>query len=236
MAETASLRRYTPEEDNLILNTWYNKEGRRDLAKKLDRPLGGLAYRFYQLLKERNIQPKEYRRLAKQGRLEEVLNKPVSSQQEAGRCSEETDSAENEDLLEALKYFPARARKIELELELIKKQVNQLREEKYTGLPEFLQSFKKYDELKQENIRLKDHVEHLTREKEVLQAELASERQRLEAERKELREVYDDLEAIFSEFMRLSSVDKIRVLGDFASRLEVTVDKFGNVVKLKRSL
>lgn len=227
MSETATLRRYTEEEDNLILQNWFDKNQREALAEKLDRPLGGLAYRFYQLLKERNLDPKEYRRLAKQGQLKKILASEASQKEEDGL---------QDDLLEALKYFPDRARKLERELELIKAELAGLREERAIGLPEFLGNFKKMDELRQENLRLKDRLTQLEAEKEALLEQVKVEQKSLEEERKELRQVYDDLEAIFSEFMRLSSVDKIRVLGDFASRLEVTVDKFGNVVKLKRSV
>jgi len=232
LSETATLRRYTEEEDNLILQSWYDKNQREALAQKLDRPLGGLAYRFYQLLKERNLDPKEYRRLAKQGRLQNILASEPSPQEETPGVQ----AAPQDDLLEALKYFPDQARKLERELELIKAELAQIREERVGGLPEFLNSFKKIDELRQENLRLKDRLAELEAERETLLAQVKSKEQALEEERKELRQVYDDLEAIFSEFMRLSSVDKIRVLGDFAARLEVTVDKFGNVVKLRRSV
>ena len=217
MSETATLRRYTEEEDNLILHYWHDKNRRPELAEKLERPLGGLAYRFYQLLKERDLAPKEYRRLMRQGKVGEVLTTTPTSVAEPPLKKR---SSEPDDLLEALKYFPNRAQALEEELAQIKQDLAQLKQERQTTGPQFFN---------EENQRLQAMVEEL-------QGQLDSERQRLEKERQELREVYDDLEAVFSEFMRLSSVDKIRVLGDFASRLEVTVDKFGNVVNLGRSL
>ncbi len=216
MSETATLRRYTEEEDNLILQYWHDKNRRPELAEKLDRPLGGLAYRFYQLLRDRDLAPKEYRKLMRQGKVGEVLTTPnLVAEPPLKKRSSEPD-----DLLEALKYFPNRAQALEEELAQIKQDLAQLKQERQTTGPQFFN---------EKNQRLQAQVQEL-------QAQLDSERQRLEEERQELREVYDDLEAVFSEFMRLSSVDKIRVLGDFASKLEVTVDKFGNVVNLRRSL
>ncbi|MDI3280155.1 MAG: hypothetical protein QJR13_02130, partial [Bacillota bacterium] len=89
------LRRYTAEEDQLILEWWHDKKVRPQLAERLHRPLGGLAYRFYQILKARGIEPSEYRRemralkRSQQGSVQEVLLRLESKGKSRGKKAEE---------------------------------------------------------------------------------------------------------------------------------------------------
>jgi len=65
-----SNRMYTPEEDQEILDYWWDRSARADLCRRLGRTQAAVAQRFYAIVKARNIDPKKYRqekrRLAKE--------------------------------------------------------------------------------------------------------------------------------------------------------------------------
>ena len=86
---------------------------------------------------------------------------------------------------------------------------------------------KKEDKLLEEIQRLVDEKEHfrLLREKDL---------ERIAQREEELNGVYEMLNQMLSNFMRLESVSKLASLGDFMHSLEITVDQFGNVMKHKR--
>lgn len=319
------LRRYSEEEDDLILEMWHDKRLRPELSQKLNRPLGGLAYRFYQILKERGMDPSQYRRemraqkLGRSGRppkpspkvegasltsfwnarldinlwkwrrsgedwqtiagkipgatpasCEErynFLSRRNRNQSYAGsesgasegsgaaadlagaaeaidveRLSEEhgirpkTSAKTDQDILTALKYFPDRAAELEARMQHLEGELKSVREQNGIRLGDLISSLARVDEVLSQRDRLADEVEALHRQNEELEAQLAEELRKIEVERQELQQVYNDLDTMLSDFMRLSSVDKLRVLGDFAGRLEVTVDKFGNVVRTRRRI
>lgn len=319
------LRRYSEEEDDLILEMWYDKRLRPGLSQKLNRPLGGLAYRFYQILKERGMDPSQYRRemraqkLGRRGRPPKLSPKvegasltsfwnarldinlwkwrrsgedwetiagkipcatPASceerynflshrnrNQRYAGSGSEvsegsgaaantagaadaidverlpkepgirpKTSTKTDQDILTALKYFPDRAAELETRMQHLEGELKSVRERNGIQLGDLISSLAHVDEVLSQRDRLAGEVEALHRQNEELEGQLAEELRKIEVERQELQQVYNDLDTMLSDFMRLSSVDKLRVLGDFAGRLEVTVDKFGNVVRTRRRI
>ncbi|MDI3281196.1 MAG: hypothetical protein QJR13_07505, partial [Bacillota bacterium] len=139
-----------------------------------------------------------------------------------------------EDILDVLKDFPEQARKLEERLRVVEDDLKTLKERHRIQLEDLVAGLTKLSQVVAERDRLHQQLEDTRRELEQLREERAKEHQQLEAERQELRAVYDDLNTVLGEFMQLSSMDKLRVLGDFAARLEVTVDRFGNVVRTRR--
>ena len=55
------LRRYTPEEDSLILRDWWDPEKREGIMDSLERTKGSIDFRYYSLLKEYGIDPGDHR-------------------------------------------------------------------------------------------------------------------------------------------------------------------------------
>ncbi|NLV91436.1 MAG: DUF342 domain-containing protein [Firmicutes bacterium] len=55
-------RMYTAEEDQEILDHWWDRSARPDLCRRLGRTKAALAQRFYAIIKEKGISPEEYRR------------------------------------------------------------------------------------------------------------------------------------------------------------------------------
>ncbi|MGE5576788.1 MAG: hypothetical protein ACM3TT_06270 [Syntrophothermus sp.] len=318
VSRTAVLRRYSEEEDNLILEMWYDKRLRPELSQRLQRPLGGLAYRFYQILKERGMDPSQYRREMKSqkaghrgrpSKFSPKVERPkiegpsfwnarldinlwkwrrsgedweaiaakipgatptscqeryellVSRNQGQGLAEERMvisgvqediagsgatakgleapqrlSARSDQDILTALKYFPDRAAELENRMQQLETELKTLREQNGIRLSDLIASLMRVDDLLNQRDRLAGEMEGLRRENERLKAQLTEELRKIETERQELQQVYHDLDTMLSDFMRLSSVDKLRVLGDFAGRLEITVDKFGNVVRTRRRI
>jgi hypothetical protein len=53
----------------------------------------------------------------------------------------------------------------------------------------------------------------------------------MKAREEELDDLYTQLEVTLHQFMNLSSIDKLKVLGDFTIKIETVVDRFGNIVR-----
>ncbi len=54
-------RMYTAEEDQEILEHWWDKKARPDLCHRLGRTKAAVAQRFYAIIRDRGIDPKQYR-------------------------------------------------------------------------------------------------------------------------------------------------------------------------------
>ncbi len=88
-------------------------------------------------------------------------------------------------------------------------------------------------DLKRED-KLMEEIQRLVSENDSVRLMMEKEHDRLKKREQELAEVYNILETMLGDFMRLESVSKLASLGDFMHRLEITVDQFGNVLKSKR--
>ena len=82
--------------------------------------------------------------------------------------------------------------------------------------------------------KLVEEIQRLMDDNESIQRSADKEKDRLKKREDELAEVYQILNTLLSEFMRLESVSKLASLGDFMHRLEITVDQFGNVMRSRR--
>ncbi|MBE3575339.1 MAG: hypothetical protein IMW99_07840 [Firmicutes bacterium] len=266
------LRRYTPEEDAQILAAWHDPAKRGELARRLGRPVAGLAYRFYQILRERNMDPSQYRREMRArfgwhrrlrrapaaapetreatGQVQVGLSTPAAAPAtptsgsmeialpgvaaDHGLPAGSRRSFQQDELFDALREFPRRADALERQIVALTERVRSLEEGKGLTWQSLITSLTELQNQTQERQQMATALEELRLENRRLSEKLEEERRRMAAERDEMARVYQDLEAVLHEFMHLSSVDKLRVLGDFATKLEVTVDRFGSVVRTRR--
>ncbi len=88
-------------------------------------------------------------------------------------------------------------------------------------------------DLKRED-NLLEEIQRLMDDNESIRNMMEKDKERLKKRETELNDVYQILESMLSDFMRLESVSKLASLGDFMHRLEITVDQFGNVMKSRR--
>jgi len=82
--------------------------------------------------------------------------------------------------------------------------------------------------------KLMEEIQRLLDDNEKIRHVMEKDKDRLKKREDELGEVYQILNNLLSDFMRLESVSKLASLGDFMHRLEITVDQFGNVMKSRR--
>ncbi|NLS45001.1 MAG: hypothetical protein GX969_04605, partial [Firmicutes bacterium] len=69
------------------------------------------------------------------------------------------------------------------------------------------------------------------REIERIRNDIEKRIEQMKTREEELDDLYKQLEVTFQHFMNLSSLDKLRVLGDFTIKIETVVDKFGNIIR-----
>lgn len=77
-----SLQRYTPEEDQRILDEWWQPQLRPALLQELGRSKAAIAQRYYFLLRALRMSPEEFRRAKQQGRVVRAPNLQPSSSEE----------------------------------------------------------------------------------------------------------------------------------------------------------
>lgn len=78
-----SLQRYTAEEDQRILDEWWQPQLRPALLQELGRSKAAIAQRYYFLLRALRMSPEEFRRAKQQGRVVRAPNLQPSSPEEA---------------------------------------------------------------------------------------------------------------------------------------------------------
>lgn len=331
--------RYTDAENQLIFDSWWNPEKRRELAEKLGRDMSALRSQFSRLLKERGVSNREYYRtqsaqsphdntasICKRNRelkstdqiifdtfckhqalgnprtkaCEELMQKlgdtyTVAALKlrfyrmvnkfkyrdedllkfgkkllaEASGASEPMDDAELSTPLDRLctisetgiiavsesklpvasptdhipvplsdegtSFFyqisslPETIRG--LEERLVRLEDQQRRQLDLRGFIEHLLAVER--DIKRED-KLVEEIQRLLDDNETIRRMMEKEKDRLKKREDELSEVYQILNTLLSDFMRLESVSKLASLGDFMHRLEITVDQFGNVMRSRR--
>lgn len=310
------IRHYTEDEDKLIFNTFWNIAERQNLARRLERPMRGITYRFYHILKSKGMTPEDYiaqkgvSKLAADGTLmmplprrgrprkhfrwddaadirlwrlsrssgdikeiarqlgcpsEEICRQRLSyleaknaaeiatlkltSTPSASSIAAEPDT-DSEDLSESsLDNFPEnhlesrrdmaeRIKGLEERVWKLDAVINTTPPQPQEGLDgnSFLAAFAQLVHSAQEADSLRAANSEIEADRRRLLETLETERAAMRREREEMSSVYADLEGVLHTFMNLSSIDKLRVLGDFSTRLEATVDRFGNVVNTRMTL
>ncbi len=318
--------RYTEAENQLIYDSWWNPQKRRELAKTLGRDMNALRSQFSRLLKEKGLSNQDYYKmmssqsthdntvaLCKRNReiktsdqvifdtfcrhqalgnprtkaCEELMQRlggsftpaalklrfyrmvnklkyqdhdllqigkkllaegnrniiPVEDHDtlnivteipivnKADPSTDQTDNAQpgNTSFFYQISSLPDIVQKIEERLAKLEDQ--QRRQLDLRGFIEHLLAVER--DLKRED-KLLEEIQHLMDDNEVMKNLMAKEKERLKKRETELNEVYQILETLLSDFMRLESVSKLASMGDFMHRLEITVDQFGNVMKSRR--
>lgn len=238
-----TIKRYTKEEDDLIFETFWSSAQREETARRLNRPLRGITYRFYQLLRLRGMTPQEYlmqkdpetaahlrvprgrpRGTRRELKQESFVHKPVRMQ------------SSDSDLLSELAKFPESVKRFEDRLSALEEEVAEIRKRNGINLRDLIAGLQAIDTESANRHELYNRISVLEEENDKLRSEVSEEKSNLIRERDELKKVYNDLEGVLHTFMNLSSVDKLRVLGDFSTQLVTTVDRFGNVVGMKTIL
>jgi hypothetical protein len=79
--------------------------------------------------------------------------------------------------------------------------------------------------------QLLEELAQKEREIERMQSDMQKKTERMKAREEELDDLYRQLEVTLHQFMNLSSIDKLKVLGDFTIKIETVVDRFGNIVR-----
>jgi len=118
-----------------------------------------------------------------------------------------------------------------LEERLVRLEEQQRRQLDLRGFIEHLLAVER--DIKRED-KLMEEIQRLMDDNETVRRMMEKEKDRLKKREDELGEVYQILNTLLSDFMRLESVSKLASLGDFMHRLEITVDQFGNVMRSRR--
>ena len=331
--------RYTDEENQLLYDSWWNPEKRRELAAKLNRDMSALRSQFSRLLKERGMSNRDYYRImsaqspddngstfGKRSRelksTDQIIFDTFCKHQALGNprtkaCDELMQKLgstytvaalklrfyrmvnkfkyKDEDLLKFGKKLLAEASSA---YESIDNETNspardtvctisqtgiipvtepklpveavadhspaQLGDEgtsffyQISSLPETIRNLEarlgRLEEQQRRQLDLRGFIEHLLAverdikredklmeeiqrlmdDNETVRRMMEKEKDRLKKREDELGEVYQILNTLLSDFMRLESVSKLASLGDFMRRLEITVDQFGNVMRSRR--
>jgi hypothetical protein len=331
--------RYTDEENQLLFDSWWNPEMRRELAEKLGRDMSALRSQFSRLLKERGMSNREYYRimsahspddnaapLYKRSRelkkTDQIIFDTFCKHQALGNprtkaCQELMQKLgdsytvaalklrfyrmvnkfkyKDEDLLQFGKKLLAEASGASqsmddsgdldphdtlctvtvngiipvsksdltvtspvvqppanlsddgtsffyqisslpetirnLEERLARLEDQQRRQLDLRGFIEHLLAVER--DIKRED-KLMEEVQKLMDDNENIRRIMEKEKDRLKKREDELGEVYQIMNTLLSDFMRLESVSKLASLGDFMHRLEITVDQFGNVMRSRR--
>jgi hypothetical protein len=331
--------RYTEAENQLIFDSWWNPEKRRELAEKLGRDMSALRSQFSRLLKERGMSNREYYHtksvqsahdngapLSKRSRelktTDQVIFDTFCKHQALGNprtkaCEELIQKLgdtytvaalklrfyrmvnkfkyRDEDLLKIGKKLlaetsgisePEEAPELSAPLDTLctisetgiipvtesKLSVTnpadhgpvQLTDDgtsffyQISSLPETIRNLEerlaRLEEQQRRQLDLRGFIEHLLAverdikredklveeiqrlmdDNEAIRRMMEKEKDRLKKREDELSEVYQILNTLLSDFMRLESVSKLASLGDFMHRLEITVDQFGNVMRSRR--
>jgi dGTP triphosphohydrolase len=212
------LKRFSEEEDQILLEGWYDPKKRPSIIEELGRTKGSLNFRYYQLLKSNKLDPTLYK---SQKNLEEHSLKNTNSSQT--------------ELLPGVTQV-VYGEHVDKKLEQLEKQVNDLQKEIpdrdtrfVTWLENILYMYKQNDTvismsiLMQENIALKKKLEDAESKLSDLQQQFISEKSQHER-------IYQEIDFWLGQFLRLSSVDKVTSLADFVPRLKTIVDKYGVVL------
>lgn len=93
--ERAARKPYRPEDDQLILENWWDRSTRKKIAKKLGRSESAVNQRLYHLLKQKGIDPDDYR--------EKMRQRGLSQTEEIQEASETTTKQIADQIIKLIK-------------------------------------------------------------------------------------------------------------------------------------
>ena len=160
--------------------------------------------------------------------------KPVLEPVVPGEVASPIEEQEPESFLDALRQFPQQAGQlthrmdaVENDVQYVKGNLQFVLESLAQGLhnvAQYLtgqgQDFCAFEAIKQENQTLRNEITEL--------------KQRMEREKKELRQVYNELEFWLSEFMEMRKIEKVANLGELIPKLKYSYDRFGVLLQIER--
>ncbi len=238
------------EIDLLILETFCRHQAlgnsRTQACEELQNKLGSdftpaaLKLRFYRLVKtlqysEADLLKKGRELLNKSESISTLTDKPDENDDKMMKAPETKSSSgfqtkgEDQSFFYQISSLPETVRSIGERLSSIEEQ--QRHQLDLRGFIEHLLAVER--DLKRED-KLMEEIQRLISENDSARLMMEKEHERLKKREQELAEVYNILETMLGDFMRMESVSKLASLGDFMHRLEITVDQFGNVLKSKR--
>jgi exonuclease VII large subunit len=218
---------FTEYEDGLLLKVLERRPGERKqeierLANLFQVPYLTLRHRFYTVIKRRA----EAQDVAKERTpqpVEKVTIKPddtrVPTRRTLSDTIPDTKSGLQQDPMEEILTLPARVERME-------KRLYGMLDLK--GFVDRLIDIQRQLEREQQ---LLEELAQKEREIERMQSDMQKKTERMKAREEELDDLYTQLEVTLHQFMNLSSIDKLKVLGDFTIKIETVVDRFGNIVR-----
>lgn len=203
------LRRFKREEDVRILEAYHKSRGERrnflrGLAEEFGRPFSSIEKRYYYLMAK--------------GRGRTSVERMTVS---LTRTTPMKTSFTEDELTAEWLTLPERVKNLEGRL---------------AGMIDFKEFIERLAEMHNSFEReqaLLAEISEKDREIARMKEDFSRAVERLRQREEELDEIHSILENTLSQWMKLSAVDKIKVLGDFAVKLENTVAKLGSVVRRK---
>ncbi|MGE5573084.1 MAG: hypothetical protein ACM3ZU_08715 [Bacteroidota bacterium] len=213
---------FTEYEDKLLMKVLDRRPGERKqelerLASLFGVPYLTLRHRFYTVIKRRASEGSEITVTEVMGRTEEQEMVAAVPPQE--HHVEEGRARASQDPMEQLLTLPARVERIERRL---------------SGMLDLKGFIDRLIDINKQLDREQQLLEELTQKEREIQRmrdEMQKKTQRMNAREEELDDLYSQLETTLHQFMNLSSIDKLKVLGDFTIKVETVIDRFGNVIR-----
>ncbi len=231
-----ALRRFTEEEDQFLLDNWWDPGRRGQIARQTGRTATSLNLRYYRLLKELNIDPLEHKSRMKLATI--LPNDNSVSYQGPGRGTPKTeinvsamkitDNPESP-VKDSLNSADERIFQLEAQVSQLTDAVQSHNQKFTTWLENILYLFKSEGNalsmsvLMKENLTLKEEIVEYRNKIAFLEKQLIEERDSHE-------KVFKELDFWLGQFLKLSSIEKVATLGDFVPRLKTIVDKYGTVL------
>ncbi|HHX27212.1 MAG TPA: hypothetical protein GX721_11175 [Firmicutes bacterium] len=220
---------FTEYEDGLLMKVLERRPGERKqeierLANLFQVPYLTLRHRFYTVIKQRAAaQAQDVAKERAPQPVEKVTIKPddtrVPTRSTLSDTIPDTKSGLQQDPMEEILTLPARVERME-------KRLYGMLDLK--GFVDRLIDIQRQLEREQQ---LLEELAQKEREIERMQSDMQKKIERMKAREEELDDLYTQLEVTLHQFMNLSSIDKLKVLGDFTIKIETVVDRFGNIVR-----
>ncbi|MGE5592831.1 MAG: hypothetical protein ACM3X3_03995 [Betaproteobacteria bacterium] len=214
---------FTEYEDKLLMKVLERRPGERKqelerLASLFGVPYLTLRHRFYTVIKRKVSEgptgPTTVTEVMERAE-EAVTARPSQQPQEAG----EGRARPALDPMEELLTLPGRVERIEKRL---------------SGMLDLKGFIDRLIDINRQLDREQQLLEELAQKERELQRmreEMQKKVQRINEREEELNDLYSQLEMTLHQFMNLSSIDKLKVLGDFTVKVETVIDRFGNVIR-----
>ena len=220
---------FTEYEDQLLMKVLDRKPGERKkeierLAELFQVPYLTLRHRFYTVIKKRaetqaqdTATERVHKSIEKVTRDSRDAGIPVGGMQ--AEVASDAKPGIRRDPMEEILTLPARVERME-------KRLYGMLDLK--GFVDRLIDIQKQLEREQQ---LLEELAQKEREIERMRNDMQKKVERMKAREEELDDLYRQLEVTLHQFMNLSSIDKLKVLGDFTIKIETVIDRFGNIIR-----